>query len=100
MEITTPAAPETLLDPSQLTSLTSLAEALAGVTDPREPRGRRYSLVSLLLLIVAGLLCKAASLRAITRWGRLHVGETLLLGFPPDRTPCCATLYQFPMTRL
>lgn len=94
MEITTPAAPETLLDPSQLTSLTSLAEALAGVTDPREPRGRRYSLVSLLLLIVAGLLCKATSLRAITRWGRLHVGETLLLGFPPDRTPCCATLHR------
>ena len=95
MEITTHAAPSAPLAPDQLASLPSLAEALAGVTDPRELRGHRYSLVSLLLLMVAGFLCKATSLRAVARWGRLHSGEVaLLLGFPPEGMPCCATLHR------
>jgi predicted transposase YbfD/YdcC len=47
----------------------------------------------LLLLVVAGLLCNATSLRAIARWGRLH-GETLgrPLGFARGTMPCYATL--------
>jgi predicted transposase YbfD/YdcC len=95
MEIATPVAPDAPLSQDQLAAATSLAEALAGVTDPRETRGRRYSLVSLLLLMVAGLLCKATSLRAVTRWGRLHAGEVApLLGFSPGRMPCCATLHR------
>jgi hypothetical protein len=95
MEITTPAAPDAPLAPYQTASLASLAEALAGVTDPREPRGRRCSLVSLLPLMAVGLLCKAASLRAIARWGRLHVSEEAsLLGCSPSRMPGCATLHR------
>jgi hypothetical protein len=66
MEITTPVVPEAPLTPGQSAAVISLAEALAGVTGLRETSGRRYSLVPLLLLMVAGLLCKATSLRAVT----------------------------------
>lgn len=84
-----PAAPA----PDQLASVTSLAQLLTAVTDPRDPQGRRYSLSSLLLLMVAGLLCKVTTLRAITRWGRLHAATLALpLGFSRGTMPCCTTL--------
>ena len=95
MEITTTTTSQAPLAPDQLASLTSLAQALAEVNDPREASGRRYSLVSLLLLLTAGLLSPDPSLRAITRWGRLHAeAVSIPLGFIQGRMPCCATLHR------
>ncbi len=95
MEITTATVSQAPLAPDQLASLTSLAQALAEVNDPRKPSGRRYSLVSLLLLLAAGLLSKATSLRSIARWGRLHAEAVARpLGFTQGHMPCCATLHR------
>lgn len=95
MESTTHPTLETPFGSDQWAAVASVAEALAGVTDPREPGGRRYPLASLLLLLTAGLLCQATSLRAIARWGRLHAGDAALaLGFSQGRLPCCATLHR------
>ncbi|HEU0022787.1 MAG TPA: hypothetical protein VFR55_14120 [Dehalococcoidia bacterium] len=57
MEITTPPTPEAPLSQDQVASLAS---------------------ISFLLLMAAGLLCKATSLHAIARWGRLHAGDVAM----------------------
>ena len=81
----------------------SLAEALAGVPDPRRPYGWRpdrepLPLVGLLQLAVAALLCGCRSLYAIAQWGRERAEDdpTLLvaLGLPPGRSPSVATLHR------
>jgi len=81
----------------------SLAEALAGVPDPRRPYGWRpqyppIPLVALLQLAVAATLCGARSLYAIAQWGRerLEDDPALLesLGMPPGRSPSVATLHR------
>jgi predicted transposase YbfD/YdcC len=46
----------------------SLAWHLAGVPDPRDPRGVRHTLTSLLLAAVAGVLAGARSFTAIGEW--------------------------------
>ncbi len=46
----------------------SLAEHLAEVPDPRDPRGVRHTLTSLLLAAVAGVLAGARSFTAIGEW--------------------------------
>ena len=46
----------------------SLAEHLARVPDPRDPRGVRHSLTSLLLAAVAAVLAGARSFTAIGEW--------------------------------
>jgi predicted transposase YbfD/YdcC len=46
----------------------SLAEHLAGVPDPRDPRGVRHTLTSLLLAAVAAVLAGARSFTAIGEW--------------------------------
>lgn len=81
----------------------SLAAALAGVPDPRRPRGWRpdyapVPLVGLLQATVAAVLCGARSQNAVAQWIRER-GEdepTLLeaLGMPPGRSTCAATLYR------
>ena len=77
------------MDPAAL----SLAEALAGVPDPRSPRGRRFPLAAVLNLVAVALLAGQRSLEAIAQFGRDH-GRALAgaLGFRSDRTPCKATL--------
>jgi hypothetical protein len=81
----------------------SLAEALAGVPDPRRPYGWRPAypplpLVGLLQLAVAAILCGAKSLNAIAQWGRERVEDEpaflVGLGLPPGRSPCVATLHR------
>jgi hypothetical protein len=81
----------------------SLAEALAGVPDPRQPYGWRpqyppIPLVALLQLAVVATLCGARSLYAIAQWGRerLEDAPALLesLGMPPGRSPSVATLHR------
>ena len=46
----------------------SLGEYLAGVPDPRDPRGVRHTLTSLLLAAVAAVLAGARSFTAIGEW--------------------------------
>ncbi len=81
----------------------SLAEALAGVPDPRRPYGWRPAypplpLVGLLELSVAALLCGCRSLYAIAQWGRERLEDEpeflVALGLPPGRSPCVATLHR------
>src|SRR6266704_1705691 len=76
----------------------SLAAALAQIPDPRRPHLRVHSLVALLQLSVAALLCGARSLYAIAQWGRERLEDEpeLLqaLGLPPGRSPCVATLHR------
>src|SRR5258705_7537357 len=45
-----------------------LLEALAGVLDPRDPRGRRYPLVPVLAIAVCATLAGARSYAAIAEW--------------------------------
>jgi DDE_Tnp_1-associated len=77
-----PALPSSLISPAleQLQQLPagegawlagqcpSLAECLARVPDPRDPRGLRHSLVSLLLTAVAAVLAGARSFTAVSEW--------------------------------
>lgn len=81
----------------------SLAEALAGVPDPRRPYGwppetPPVPLVGLLQLTVAAMLCGARGQLAVAQWGRERlVDEPALLvelGLPPGRSPCVATLHR------
>jgi len=60
--------------------------------DPRRASGRRYTLVSVMKLLLSGLLCGRKSLAQIVLWGRSLPPKTLeSLGF--NRTiPCVATL--------
>lgn len=76
----------------------ALAEALAGIPDPRRTHLRVHGLVPLLLLSVAAMLCGARSLYAIAQWGRERRADTpallAALGFAPGRSPCVATLHR------
>lgn len=81
----------------------SLAEALAGVPDPRRPYGWRpdrepLPLVGLLQLTVAALLCGCRSLYAVAQWGRERIQDDpaflVALGLPPGRSPSVATLHR------
>jgi hypothetical protein len=45
-----------------------LAEHLARVPDPRNPRGVRHTLTSLLLTAIAAVLAGARSLTAVGEW--------------------------------
>jgi hypothetical protein len=46
----------------------SLAECLERVPDPRDPRGTRHTLTSLLLAAIAAVLAGAKSFTAIGEW--------------------------------
>jgi len=81
----------------------SLAEALAGVPDPRRPYGWRpeyepLPLVALLQQTVVALLCGARGQSAVAQWGRERLdddpGLLEALGLPPGRSPCVATLHR------
>jgi hypothetical protein len=72
----------------------SLLAAFAEVPDPREARGRRYSVPAILALATAAMLAGARSLYAIAQGGRLQEPAVVrALGFPRGRTPCVATLH-------
>jgi hypothetical protein len=72
----------------------ALIDVLADIPDFRQSQGRRYSLVAVLSLMVAALLCGYKSYSAIAEWGR-HYGLGLVqaLGFATGKTPCAATLH-------
>ena len=72
-----------------------LIEALSRVPDFRKSRGKRHSMVAILALSVAAMLCGYDSMTAISQWGREH-GPALLgpLGFRHFPGPCVATLHR------
>jgi hypothetical protein len=70
----------------------SLCDAFGLIPDPRFASGRRFSLQSLLMLLLAGLLSGRHSLAQISLWGRSLGKKTRqLLGFH-GAVPCVATL--------
>lgn len=68
--------------------------ALAAVADPRDRRGRRYPLVSMLAVAVCGVLAGATTFAAITDWVRdLDRSAWSRLGFT-DRVPAATTVWR------
>jgi hypothetical protein len=74
----------------------SLLEALAGVPDPRQARGKRYAAATLLTLAVWAMLGGARSLYAIAQWGRDHNAAEVraALGIRHADMPSVATLFR------
>jgi hypothetical protein len=77
-----------------------LWKVLEDVEDPRLPKGKRYSLVALLSLCCAGMLCGCRTYSAIAQWGReCDVELARTLGFSVvttagiERRPSAATLF-------
>lgn len=69
-----------------------LWECFERIEDPREASGRRYELVSVMKLLLAGLLSGRKSLAQIVLWGRSLPTKALeSLGFKA-KVPCVATL--------
>ena len=66
----------------------SLFEYFEKIPDPRRPAGTRYSLASILALVVAAVLCGRTSLRSVARWGKTLMPSQLLeLGIQRKRAP-------------
>jgi predicted transposase YbfD/YdcC len=72
----------------------ALVDLLAQVPDFRQSSVKRYSLVSILSLAVAAMLCGYKTYSAIAEWGRIygqHIAEAL--DFKEGKTPCSATFF-------
>src|SRR4051812_30167903 len=63
-----------------------MLRALAAVPDPRNPRGRRHGLQSILLLAVGAVLTGARSYAAIAQWSRCAEQEVAACGPTPHAT--------------
>ena len=82
--------PVAVTDSEQL----SLFVALRAVPDPRDPRGRRYPLVSMLAVAMCAVLAGACTFAAIADWVRdLDRGSWARLGFT-DRVPAATTVWR------
>lgn len=70
----------------------SFIELLAHIPDPRQSKGKRYSLKAILALTAAAMMCGYRSYSSVAEWGR-NYGQDLLsaLGFSSGKTPCAAT---------
>ncbi|EEP71672.1 transposase [Micromonospora sp. ATCC 39149] len=72
----------------------SLFVVLAAVPDPRDPRGRRYPLVSILSVVVCAVLAGACTFAVITDWVRDQNRSVWdRLGFT-DRVPAATTVWR------
>ena len=64
------------------------------IPDPRRQQGRRYSLPSMLGIIMAATLAGRTTLRAIARWGKkLTRAQLLELDIDRPRAPCQGALH-------
>lgn len=78
----------------------SLWDYLGEIKDPRRAAGRRFSLPSILCLLIAGILCGKLSICAIARWGRRLSGAQLeLIGITRGISPGQTTIHTL-LTRL
>jgi hypothetical protein len=95
-EILLPNRPADVLRPAAVTDGEhhSLLVALAVVPDPRDPRGMRYPLVSVLAVAVCAVLAGACTFAAITDWVRdLDRPVWGRLGFT-GRLPAATTVWR------
>jgi len=69
-----------------------LIELLRGLTDPRQPRGRRHSLVSIMAIAVGATMAGAQSLMAIAHWATDQSRPTLRRLGCRGRVPSEATI--------
>jgi predicted transposase YbfD/YdcC len=76
------------LPPGRLdaTESISLLRTLSAVPDPRDARGRRHSLQSILLLAVGAVLAGARSYAAIAQWARCAEQAVTVCGPTPHAT--------------
>jgi DDE_Tnp_1-associated/Transposase DDE domain len=71
----------------------SLLELLAELPDPRDPRGIRYPLVSVLALCLVAALAGYTSLTAVSQFGRLRKHRLAhALGFKRGTIPAASTI--------
>jgi hypothetical protein len=71
-----------------------LLVALAAVPDPRDPRGKRYPLVSMLAVAVCAVLAGVCTFAPITDWVRdLDRAAWVRLGFT-GRLPAATTVWR------
>jgi len=72
-----------------------LIEVFAQLPDWRKARGKVYRLASLLMLVLAGLMCGKRGPWSIARWFRKLPFETrIAAGFPLGRSPAPVTLFR------
>ena len=70
-----------------------LINMLAEVPDPRNKKGKRHPLVSILALVVIGLMCGHKGYTSIATWARSQPTLAKALGFTHKKTPCPATIH-------
>ena len=70
----------------------SLYDRLAGLVDGRQPKGKRYSLALLLLLLILGKLSGEDRPERIAAWARHRLPELIeLLPLERESLPCANT---------
>src|SRR5215469_2835197 len=73
----------------------SLWDFLGAIPDPRASSGRRFSLQSVLGIIIAGTLAGRNSVRSIARWARsLKEDDLKLLGINRKKAPTQTTMHE------
>ena len=68
-------------------------DMLAEVPDPRNNKGKRHPLVSILALVVIGLMCGHNGWTSIATWARSQLALAKALGWTHKKTPCAATIH-------
>jgi predicted transposase YbfD/YdcC len=77
------------------TPMPSLAQALSLLPDFRQPKGKRYDLLPILLLCCIAMMCGCTSQSAIADWGRNYSRHWLYrLGFKQACAPSQSTLHR------
>jgi len=77
------------------TQVPSLAQALSLLPDFRQPKGKRYDLLPILLLCCIAMMCGCSSQSAISDWGRNYSHHWLWrLGFKRSSAPSQSTLHR------
>src|SRR3954462_10839932 len=81
-----PAAPHLRDRPDGLSEVEAitLVAALAAVPDPRQARGRRYSLQAVVMLALTGVMAGARSPTALAQWAREGQHKVALCGPLPS----------------
>jgi hypothetical protein len=73
----------------------SLWDFLGAIADPRSSSGRRFSLQSVLGIVIAGTLAGCNSVRSIARWASsLAASELTQLGIDRAKAPTQTTLHE------